>query len=92
MGSLGEVFSLHVWVGPESYRLFRKLAAGKVRSSAEFFRTHRSVSVEFVPRGEAEAEDLKLLAAVGSPTAKTGRRPIFRAIRPGFRSWYVTRP
>jgi hypothetical protein len=49
MGALGEVFSLHVYLGEQSYLNFCNLAEEKLTDPAEFMARLRSVSVEYVP-------------------------------------------
>jgi hypothetical protein len=89
MGVLGQVVAMYAYIGTESYRLFRRMERDEISSPGEFFCGQRSVYVEFVARRELDPEDRRLLAAVGHPqTAKAS--PIFRAIRPGFRPWFVT--
>lgn len=89
MGVLGEVVAMYAYIGAASYRLFKKMARQEVSGAPEFFGGQHSVYVEFVGKTELEAEDRKLLAALGHPrTAKIS--PIFRAIRPGFSPWFVT--
>jgi len=90
MGTLGEVYSMHAYIGIESYRLFRRLAADEITDPGEFFATHRSVSVEYVPKAELQKPDRELLAAVDHPQGRGMISPIFRAIRPGFHPWFVT--
>jgi hypothetical protein len=90
MGALGEVFSVHVYIGPESFRLYRRILAEQITDPAEFFATQRSVYVEFVARNELERQDRELLAWLGHPSGKGMFSPIFRAIRPGYHPWFVT--
>lgn len=90
MGTLGEVFSVHCYLGDEGYRIFRLLSSGKIKSPAEFFANLRSVSVEFVPPRELTPPDWKLLTALQHDTRSPGKAPIFRSIRPGHRPWFVT--
>jgi hypothetical protein len=90
MGALGEVFSVHAYIGPESFRLYRRILAQQITDPAEFFATQRSVSVEFVARNELERQDRELLAWLGHPSGKGMFSPIFRAIRPGYHPWFVT--
>jgi len=90
MGALGEVYSMHAYIGVEGLRTFRKLEAEEIADPAEFFATMRSVYVEFVPRAELEPQDRKLLAALCRPQGHGQASPIFRAIRPGFHPWFVT--
>jgi hypothetical protein len=90
MGMIGEFYSMHAYIGIESYRLFRRLAAGENIEPGEFFATHRSVAVQYVPKKELEKPDRELLAAVGHPQERGLASPIFRAIRPGFHPWFVT--
>jgi len=90
MGALGEVFSLHVYVGAEGYRLFRKIAAGKPMSVGEFVASQQGVSVEFVKPSELTTPDRKMLQAFNYSTKRGGMAPMFRALRPGYYPWYAT--
>jgi hypothetical protein len=90
MGMIGEFYAMHAYIGIESYRLFRRLATGEDIAPGEFFATHHSVAVQYVPKKELEKPDRDLLAAVGHPQGRGLASPIFRAIRPGFHPWYVT--
>lgn len=90
MGALGEVLAIHAYVGDESYRLFRAFEAEEVTEPLEFFCAQRSVSVEFVPTSSLEAQDRKLLAALGHPLRSANVSPVFRAIRPGYQPWFIT--
>src|SRR6266853_61362 len=90
MGALGEVFSLQVYTGAESYRFFRRIAAGKPTSAGDFFGSMRGVSVEFVTAREQTPLDRELLEAFGHLKKRGKRAPIFRALRPGYHPWYVT--
>jgi len=65
MGALGQVRALHVYIGPEGYRLFRRLHSGERMTPGEFFAAQRSVYVEFVRLGELTAADRVLLKAMG---------------------------
>lgn len=90
MGSAGEVFQMHAYIGAESYRSFRRLSEGVETDPVEFLASVTSVSVEYVPKGELEASDRKLLTAMGHPTGRGVIAPMFRAIRPGYHPWFVT--
>jgi hypothetical protein len=87
---LGEVLAMHAYIGTESYRLFRKIAADEITGAGEFLASQHSVYVEFVPRAELDEQDRKLLTALGHPIGRGKSSPIFRAIRPGFHPWFVT--
>lgn len=90
MGALGEVYSLHAYIGAESLRLFRKMEAGELAGPGEFFACQHSVSVEFVPQAELTKQDRELLSALHRPRGKSVASPVFRTIRPGFQPWFVT--
>ena len=90
MGALGEVYSMHAYIGAEGLRTFRKLEAEELADPGEFFATTRSVYVEFVPRAKLESQDRKLLATLCHPQGRGNASPIFRAMRPGFHPWFVT--
>jgi hypothetical protein len=90
MGSLGEVLAVHAYIGIEAYRLFRRVSAGEVSGAGEFFEVQHSVSLEFVPASELDAQDRKLLTALRHNIRAAGASPVFRATRPGFFPWYVT--
>jgi hypothetical protein len=90
MGALGQVFSFQVYIGAESYRFFRRIAAGKPISAGDFFASMRGVSVEFVTAKEQTPPDREFLAAFGHLKKRGKRAPIFRALRPGYCPWYLT--
>jgi hypothetical protein len=90
MGALGEVYSVHVYIGTESFRLFRRMEAEEITDPGEFFASQRGVSVGFVPKTELEPPDRELLSAMKHPKGRGVASPIFRAIRPGFLPWFVT--
>lgn len=92
MGALGEVFSLHVYVGTEGYRLFRNLAAGRKMTAGEFLAAQQGVSVEFVNSSELAPPDREMLRAFNYPMKRGGMVPKFRALRPGYHPWYPTEP
>jgi hypothetical protein len=89
MGAIGEVFSMHAYIGSEGYRMFRKVSDGVETDPAEFLATQNCVYVEFVSRRDLYSPDRKLLAAVDHPSSKGMGAPIFRSIRPGYHPWYV---
>ncbi len=90
MGALGEVYSMHAYIGAESFRLFRAILAEEITDPFEFLARQHSVSVEFVPRSELERQDRELLGWLGHPKGKGIGSPIFRAIRPGYFPWFVS--
>ncbi len=92
MGALGEVFSLHAYIGEESFRGLRRILAGRQLSPEEFFATHRGVSVEFVRISELRPPDRELLKHFKHPLGRGMAAPVFRALRPGYYPWYVTEP
>lgn len=89
MGSLGQVYAVHAYIGDESLRAFRRMQAGKITEPGEFFASQHSVLLEYVARSELQKPDRDLLAAIGHPRGRV-KCPIFRAIRPGFFPWFVT--
>ena len=90
MGALGQVFSLQVYIGPEGYQLFKRIAVGQPITAGEFFASQRSVSVEFVASGELTPPDRRLLRAFSHPFRKGVVCPMFRAGRPGYHPWHIT--
>jgi hypothetical protein len=90
LGALGEVFSLHAYIGDESYRYFRKMAAGRPISIGEFYGSLRGVYVEFVGLSQLTQPDRELAQTFGHPLKRGLKVPIFRALRPGYHSWYTT--
>ena len=90
MGALGEVLSMHAYIGTEGLRQFRKLEAEELSDPGEFFASTHCVYVEFVPRAELLRQDRELLAALGHPKGRGLASPIFRTMRPGFLPWFVT--
>jgi hypothetical protein len=90
MGALGEVYSMHAYIGAQGLRAFRMIENEELTDPGEFFAIMRSAYVEFVPASELERQDRELLSALGHPTGRGVASPIFRAIRPGFHPWFVT--
>jgi hypothetical protein len=90
MGALGEVFSMHAYIGAEGLRQFLKIKAGEVADPGEFLASTHCVYVEFVRNAELLRQDKELLAALGHPKGRGLASPIFRTIRPGFLPWFVT--
>src|ERR1035437_4451553 len=89
MGALGEVYSMHAYIGAESLGLFRRMEADEITDPGEFFASQHSVSVEDVPRARLERQDRELLTRLGHPHGRGLASPIFRAIRPGFHPWFI---
>jgi hypothetical protein len=90
MGALGEVLSMHAYVGSEGLRQFRKIESEEISDPGEFFASTHCVYVEFVPRAELQRQDRELLAALRHPQVRGLASPIFRTVRPGFLPWFVT--
>lgn len=90
MGALGEVFAIHAYIGPESYRFLSKLVAGEEVSAEEFYARNTGVQVEFVRAEELTPPDRELINAFGHPKGKGVASPKFRAFRAGFYPWYLT--
>lgn len=90
MGALGEIFSFHVYVGAESYRFFRRIAAGKPVTAGDLFASVWGVSAEFVTAKGRTPPDRELVEAFGHANKRGKRAPIFRAFHPGYHPWYVT--
>ena len=90
MGALGQVFSLHAYVGEDSYLYFRKMAAGDPISIGEFYGRLRGVYVEFVGLSQLTPPDRELARVFGHALKRGLKTPIFRAMRPGYHPWYVT--
>jgi len=92
MGELGEVFSMHAYLGSEGLRVFKQLQSGKAFTAGEFYAQTRCLFVEFVKLGELTPPDRALLKAMCHPLKRGMRAPIFRSMRPGYHPWYVTEP
>jgi hypothetical protein len=81
---------VHVYIGPESYRFYRKVSNGVPISAGEFFASQHALSLELILASRAALPDRQLLKAVAYPMRKGVPVPQFRAFRPGYRPWYVT--
>ncbi|MGC9293325.1 MAG: DUF7309 domain-containing protein [Acidobacteriaceae bacterium] len=90
MGALGEVLSMHAYIGTEGLRQLRKMETEEIADPGEFLASTHCVYVEFVPRAELLRQDRELLAALGHPRGRGLASPIFRTMRPGFFPWFVT--
>jgi len=89
MGAVGQVFAMHVYLGDDGLRQFRKLENGEITNPLELFAAARYLSVEAVPKGELETQDRALLKALGHRNGKGEGSPIFRSVRPGYFPWFV---
>jgi len=90
MGALGEVLSMHAYIGAEGLRQFRKIEAEEIADPGEFFASTHCVYVEFASKADLLRQDRELLAALGHPQGRGLASPIFRTMRPGFLPWFVT--
>jgi hypothetical protein len=90
MGALGEVFSVHVYIGDPGLRMFHQIAKEQLSDPFEFYANQSSVAVEWVVRGELEKPDKDLLAWLGHHYTPSVSCPKFRAVRRGFFPWYVS--
>jgi hypothetical protein len=52
MGALGEVLSMHAYIGAEGLLQFRRMEAEEIADPGEFFASTHCVYVEFVPRSD----------------------------------------
>ena len=90
MWAMVEVFKIHVYIGLENYRLYRKVSDGLPVSAGEFFGLQYALSLELIQASAATSPDKQLLKAVNYPMRKGVPVPQFRAFRPCYRPWYVT--
>lgn len=90
IGAMGEVFSLHAYIGMEGFRSFLGVASGQLTDPGEYLASLNCVYVEFAPKSELETPDRKLLSALGHPSGRNVVAPLYRAVRPGFHPWFVT--
>ena len=89
MGALGEVFCLHVFVGPEGYSTFDAIQSGDPQLVDYIYAISRGVAVELVPAGTLDPADKELHRALVGPVKKGAGSLQFRSLRPGFLPWYV---
>src|ERR1039457_5178129 len=82
MGALGEVLSMHAYIGTEGLRQFRKMEAEEIADPGEFFAFTHCVYVEFVRKAELLRQDRELLAAMGHPPGRGRASPTFRTNSP----------
>ena len=90
MGALGQVYSLHAFIGSEGYQVYRAIVAQDPGIEDSIYSLSRSVSVELVAPLELTPPDRGLLRSVGVPSKPGVRVPVFRALRPGYQPWYPT--
>src|ERR1700744_2536487 len=70
MGAIGQVFSVHAYVGAKSLALFQRIVSGVEMKAADFVAGRSSVYVEFVPKKELEVPDRQVLSALGLTPGK----------------------
>lgn len=89
MGAIGQVYSLHVYLGEDGFQQFRRIETDEIAHPLELFAASRFIYVESVSKSELERQDRELLAALGHPKTKSVDTPIFRSVRPGYFPWFV---
>jgi hypothetical protein len=92
MGALGEYFAVHVYLGPDGYRFFKRIQREGTISPGDFYGSQSGVTAEFVPSAELSAPDRELARAFGHPLSRGLAAPQFRTNRKGYQPWYVTEP
>jgi len=90
MGALGQVFSMHAYVGREGLRGFRKIERGDPITAGELWAQTRCLFIEFVRPGGLTAPDRVVLRSLGHPVRPGVWSPIYRSIRRGYHPWYIT--
>ena len=90
MGALGQVYSLHAFIGSAGYQVYQAIATQEPGIAESIYSLSRSVFVEWVARVELTPPDKELLRKVGVSSKPGGRVPMFRALRPGYQPWFPT--
>lgn len=90
MGALGEIFSLHVFLGTEGFRVFDAIQSRDPNVTEWMYGSAGSLTAEMVPRAELKPQDRELLRALDHPMKPGQLVPIFRAQRKGYLPWCVT--
>ncbi len=90
MGQLGEVFSLHVFIGAEGYGVYQAMQDQDPNIREIIFTVARSVYAELVRIEEATPPDREVLEALGHPPKPGTLNLIFRTMRPGYHPWHPT--
>jgi len=90
MGSGGQEFGLHVFIGAEGLDGFRKLVNDEVEpESMEAAMLMRSVAAAFEERQMLDRRDHEVVRALGLRFRGRGVWPWFRSQRPGYAPWYL---
>ena len=92
MGALAEYCAVHVYLGAESYRFFKRIELEETISVGDFYGSQSGVTAEFVSSSELTAPDKELARAFGHPLSRGLAAPQFRANRKGYQPWYITEP
>ncbi len=90
MGQLGEVFSLHVFIGDQGFGVYQAIQASDPNLTETIFTAARAVYAELVDGAEVTAADRSVLVALGHPPKPNTLNLIFRTMRPGYHPWHVT--
>ena len=90
IGSMEEIFGVHVYIGTSTFRWFWSVQEQKIDSVGDFLAGQHTVYVQYEPLRELEREDREFARAMGHPLAKGAFAPVFRTIRPGYHPWFVT--
>jgi hypothetical protein len=90
MGSGGQEFGLHVFIGAEGFDGFCKMVDDEVEpESMEAAMLMRSVAVAFESREMLDRRDHEVVRALGLRFRGRGVWPWFRSQRPGYAPWYL---
>jgi len=90
MGSGGQEFGLHVFIGAEGFDGFRKMVDDEAEpESMEATMLMRSVAVAFESRQMLDRRDHEVVRALGLRFRGRGVWPWFRSQRPGYVPWYL---
>lgn len=90
MGSGGQEFGLHVFIGAEGFDGFRKMVDDEVEpESMEAAMLMRSVAVAFESRQMLDHRDHEVVRALRLRFRGRGVWPWFRSQRPGYVPWYL---
>jgi len=91
MGALQEVFALGVYLGPEGYDSYRRLAEGELDpEDLDAVLSQRCLMASFEDRGALSSPDLATIRSLGLHFRGQGAWPQFRSMLPGFAPWYLT--
>jgi hypothetical protein len=90
LGSLGEFFSLNVYLGSRGLQGYLKIQSGQIEpGDIESLNVQDCLSASFTDKNDLRDKDLETIKKLGLKFRGKNNWPLFRRYEPGFYPWYI---